>query len=529
MPRLAASKNVISKSQYLKGLQCKKALWLYRHRKELATPFSKETEQRLATGHNIGELAKQYFLEQGPTVEVQAPFWDVESGVRQTRSFLAEGENIIFEATAAAEQTYSRIDVLRRMPYGQIELIEVKATSKVKPYHIEDMAFQYYVFCSAEYSISACYMMLIDTSYVRQDELELGKLFQLCDISSSVLARQRKVLETSSQFSQMLSNYKREPQVAMGKHCSKPFECEYAEYCLSLRERPRGELFAARSLDEISAQTEMLSGGFIEESKVKKQLNESRLPRGYQVRSTILQRWINQLHYPLYFLDYECFQSPLPLFNQSRPYQPIPFQFSLHIQFKEGAQLKHISFLSKEYMNKNSNNNSTYGAFDPRLYFIQSLLQNCGNQGSIVVYNQTFESFINKSLARDFPTYRRDLLDINSRMKDLQQPFKKRWLYSPQQEGSTSLKSALAAFTSFSYQELAIANGFDAMNTYLDFLLGSNQKHSEQLLADLEEYNKMDTLALSLLLEAIQQLANQWQPAANSSSPSSGLELGILY
>ncbi|MEM9423331.1 MAG: DUF2779 domain-containing protein, partial [Spirochaetota bacterium] len=481
-----------------------KSLWLYRYRKDLAAPFSKETEQRLNIGHNVGELAQQYFQERGPTVEVHAPFWDVEGGACQTRSFLAEGEDVIFEATAALDQAYSRIDVLRRKPYGQMELIEVKAATKVKPYHIDDMSFQYHVFSNAGYAIDACYMMLINTGYTRQGPLELDKLFQFCDVSTPVRARGRKVLEASNQFSDMLGK-KVEPQIEMGNHCSRPFECVYVEYCQKLRQRPKGELFpkAVSELENIS-----------EEGGEKK----SKVPKRYQIRPDMLRRWLDALRYPLYFLDYECCQSPLPMFDQSRPYQVIPFQFSLHIQPEENAALQHVSFL---YMGDEPG-----GERDPRKPFIHKLLEHCGSEGSIVVYNQSFEASVNRSLARDFPSYKEALFALNARMKDMHVPFGKYWLYSPLQRGGTSLKTILPIYTSFSYEDIAMNNGLDAMNAYLAFLQGAVPEPAE-LRADLEEYCRLDTLALYLLLVAIKQELTR-KPII-SSFPSSGQLLDIPH
>ncbi len=512
MAGLAACKNVISKSQYLKGLQCPKSLWLYRHRKDIARQFSKETELRLAVGHNIGEVAKQYFLQRGVAVEVRAPFWNVEESSRQTRNFLAEAEDVIFEATAMAsnEQAYSRIDVLRRSNYGQVDLIEVKAATRVKAYHIEDMAFQYHVFASAGYSIRACYMMLVDTSYVRQGELELDKLFQFCDISSEVLARQRKVLEASSQFSRMLED-REEPLQEMGSHCHRPFSCEYLEYCRGLAARKeQGSLFGAVS------QESCRSSEAIWFAPSGQKAADPGIPDDYQICPEQLQHWLEQLRYPLFFLDYECFQSAVPLFDQSRPYQMIPFQFSLHIQRAKDAEPEHLSFL---HMNQS----------DPREPFLRALLAACEQEGSIVIYNQSFEASVNKSLAQDFPSCREALMQLNHRMWDMYLPFQKHWLYHPEQKGAAALKAVLPAFTSSSYQYLAIDNGLDAMNAYLGFMLDTySPEQTVGLRNALEQYCRQDTLAMSLLLSAMQQeLQRELQrelQAASQRSRSAGKE-----
>ena len=508
MPSLSARKDVISKSQYLKGLQCPKALWLYRYRKGLAAPFSKETEQRLALGHSVGELAKQYFSRLGPVVEVRAPFWDVDGAAQQTRSLLAEGETVIFEATAIGESrsSYSRIDVLRQNAEDseQIELFEVKAATRVKPYHIEDMAFQYHVFAGAGFCISACYMMLIDRRYVRKGDLELDKLFQLCDISSAVLSRQDKVAQAGAQFCTMLKSVN-EPQQKMGDQCRKPFVCDYIHYCETLpsaQGEPGRELFPGL-----------------------KTSGSPKAPKNYRIRPKLLAQWVESLEYPLYFLDYECFQTALPYFNQSRPYQMIPFQFSLHIQRWAEAPLEHHSFLHTAQGPQGGELKDCPS--DPRPEFIRALLAACGESGSIIVYNQSFESSVNKLLGADFPEASLALRQLNCRMKDLLRPFQRYWLYSPQQRGYTSLKAVLGAFTPLSYDDLAIDNGLDAMNAYLGLFFDSLPQGRAQLRQELEQYCKRDTFAMYMLLEVIRSELQQKSQAgaALRNAPTAYLRL----
>src|SRR5690606_31017163 len=118
----------------------------------------------------------------------------------------------------------------------------------------------------------------------------------------------------------------------------------------------------------------------------------------------------------------------IPLFDGTRPFQQIPFQFSLHIQEKPDGDLIHRQFLHKE-------------CSDPRPDFIKNLINSCEQEGTILVYNQSFEMTRNKELARDFPEFHTQLDSINHRMADLLIPFRSRWIYSPKQNGSVSIKA----------------------------------------------------------------------------------------
>ena len=177
--------------------------------------------------------------------------------------------------------------------------------------------------------------------------------------------------------------------------------------------------------------------------------------------------------------------------QNTRPYQQIPFQFSLHIQERPNSKLKHFEFLHQ--------NNS-----DPREDFIQNLIKycECKNNGSIIVYNQTFEKLRNKELAEDFPKYSDQLLKLYDRIIDLMIPFQKKWIYSPKQQSSNSIKKVLPAFTDLNYQDLEIKSGGDAMDIYADFIKCKTILENN-LVKNLLEYCKLDTYAMVKLLEEL--------------------------
>ncbi len=190
----------ISKSQYLKGLQCPKALWLYRHRKDLAPKIDPETQARFDTGHEIGQWAMKYF-EGG--AEVTLPYWDIQGAISATEQYIQDGKKIIFEATAKhpVNGCYSRIDILKRVEGSdEWDMIEVKSSTGVKDYHLDDVGFQYHVFCNAGYKIRKCFMMLIDKSYVRQGPIDPQSLLKLEDISDYVFAKQKEVETVAEQL-----------------------------------------------------------------------------------------------------------------------------------------------------------------------------------------------------------------------------------------------------------------------------------------------------------------------------------------
>ena len=204
-----------------------------------------------------------------------------------------------------------------------------------------------------------------------------------------------------------------------------------------------------------------------------------------------IKEWLDSLEYPLYYLDYETVMPAIPMFDNTSPYSQVPFQFSLHIQKEPHGKLEHIEFLHQEQS-------------DPRRSLAEALVKGCGKKGSIVVYNQQFEKTRNKELADLVPDLSADILAINERVVDQLVPFRNRYLYSPKQKSSASIKYVLPAFSDLSYKGMNIANGGDAMTKYLAFLNGSQTKEeSKQMFEDLFKYCGQDTYAMVLLMDVL--------------------------
>jgi len=487
--------SMLSKSQFIKGQQCTKALWYSRNRKDLTPPTDAAKQAMFSAGNEVGEWAKKCF-EGG--VEVTTPYFKVQEGAEATKALLAAGNSIIFEATAIHPEdgTYSRIDILRKIE-GDVafDLIEVKGSTGVKEYHIEDMSFQYRVFSSAGYRINRCFMMLINNQYERNGEIDPQALFKLEDITAEVASKQS---ELEQAMPHIIAAYigNEEPAASIGSRCSKPFDCDYIDHCWKhVPEYSIFDIFAGKKADEITA---MIGSYEI------KSLSDEQMPAGAKakdVRSFLsgeihseldsIRQFVSRLRYPLYYLDYETIGGAIPIFEGTKPFQAIPFQFSVHIEAAPDAELKHFEFLHKNQS-------------DPRKPFIEALLGFCGSEGSVIVYNQPFEKGVNESLMRDFPEQADAIKAINDRMIDLLVPFKNRWLYHPRQNSSASIKKVLPAFTDLSYEHLGIGNGQDASQKYLDFMQGKlRDADVKKLWADLTEYCGLDTLAMKALMDVL--------------------------
>lgn len=488
----------ISKSQYIKGLQCPKALWLYRRRPELAAPVTEAQQHLFDSGHAVEKLAWECFPG---GVEVTDPYYEIDRAVESTRRMIDQGATTIYEATAcSASGAYCRIDILHKEQQAEKwDLIEIKQSTSVKDYHVDDMAFQRHVFENAGYPIGDSFLMHLNKAYVRRGPLEYDKLFALENGNAAVAAKLTELPLQLALLKKMIRTSK-EPDRAVGPHCSSPFECEFTHYCWQdipethVRRFFTGsnlEAFLGREIHDIADVPFDFAG-----PKRQQILLDAHKTGKPHIDPSGINVFLKTLQYPLYFLDYETIFPAVPLFDASSPYQQIPFQFSLHIQETPDGSVKHIEYLHTD-------------PTDPRPGFAAALVDACGENGSVVVYNQGFESRINRELGALLPEYKKALDQINDRMVDLLAPFRSRVVYHPAMNGSASLKAVLPALVpELDYDGLAIADGTTASNMYLHCISGMcPEPEKKQIFADLRKYCAMDTWAEVKLLAFLYQNA----------------------
>ena len=478
----------LSKSDYLMGLDCIKALWLKKNRKEIMPEYDDATLATFDIGNQVQDLARDFYPD---GVMVEAESWDVENGSEITKK-LSETHNVLFEAFAKLPNgCFCRIDILVKNGDAW-DMIEIKSASSVKDYYIDDLAFQKYVFENAGYPVKRCKVLHLNNQYIRHGELDIKQLFAEDDVTEAVL---QKKSEVEMYVKGMLSyqTMPDEPEIPLHSSCS---DCPFYGYCgKDVPEYSIFDLLRADKADEFYNNTHSCEIKDLPLSycTTDKQLidRDCFLADRIHVEAEKVKEWLNSLEYPIYYLDYETVMPAIPLFDNTSPYSQVPFQFSLHIQKTPGGPLEHVEFLHQERS-------------DPRRSLAEALVKSCGKNGSIVVYNQQFEKSRNKELADLFPDLRDDILAINERVVDQLIPFRNRYLYSPKQKSSASIKYVLPAFSDLSYKGMNIANGGDAMSKYLAFLEGKQTpEESKQMFTDLLKYCGQDTYAMVLLMDVL--------------------------
>jgi hypothetical protein len=473
------------------GCQCAKRLYLHKYNPELKDARDIKQQAVFDRGTNIGLLAQQRFAGGVDAAPPDAYSYDL--AVAKTKAFIDQGATIIYEASFMYEGVLCAVDILEKKD-NTWHAYEVKSTTKVKTQHITDAALQYWVLTQCGLPLEDISIVTLNNQYVRMGAIDVMQLFMLHSVLPEVLEEQPFIQEKVTELKSMLAR-QQEPVVDIGPQCNSPYPCDFITHCFShmpvvnsvleLPGRTAWKLYNSgiKHLDEIPDTFELTD-------KVAHQLNHYRSGEVHINREAI-KEFLAPLTYPLYFFDFETIMPGVPEFDNSKPYQQIPFQYSLHVLRAPDTERIHYAYLGD-------------GINDPRKDLITSMLQHLGTVGSIICYNMSFEKGRIKELIHIFPDYENELLAINARVVDLMIPFAKRWYYHPLFLGRYSIKTVLPVLVpDLRYDELIIQEGGTASLVYAQLKLQDEftaATQREQLLA----YCELDTLGMVRIMQHLE-------------------------
>ncbi len=438
----------------------------------------------------MGDYAKKLFPN-GVEVDHTGSF---EEGLKSTKELISRRVPI-FEAALTYKQCYARADILEPVGEDEWNLIEVKSSTELKDVNYHDIGFQYYLYSGAGLKIKKCFLMCIDNTYVRKGEIEPRKLFKKIDITKEIKTTYSKTIEAN--MTEMIKTIADDtcPEIGIGAHCSDPYECPLIDKCWSfLPERNVFLLYRKKKLPMALIKDDILELTQIPESlelneKNQIQVDCEKTGKPY-IDRTKIKKFLDKIQYPAYYMDFETFASAIPIFDDSKPYQQIPFQFSVHVVKKKGASPEHYSFLAD-------------GPNDPRPNFMAELKEVMGTKGSVIAFNAGFEMGRLKECAKVLPIYKKWVESIEERIIDLLQPFRAFAYYHPQQDGSCSIKKVLPVLTGKSYADMEIGDGGTASSEYFRITFTEDNKDKDKVRKLLKEYCGLDTMGMVDIVEQL--------------------------
>lgn len=449
----------LSKSDYMLFLKHPAWLWLKKHDKHKLPPIDEGTQAMFDAGHKFEAYAEAIF-ENGVTLGFN-DFNEYNSLTERTQQALNDGATTIFQSRFVWGEYNCLPDIVDIVGDKEVDLYEIKSSTKVKDEHLYDLAFQRAVIEANGLKIRKIFVIYVNNEYVRHGEIVPTELTKMDDVT---LAVHNLAAFTESNMplalDAMKSDMMPDPNPIFLSKLGNKKEWQAIYDSITGAEKP----------DYSNAQP------------------------SYQKHE--IDVFLNELEYPLYFLDYETMSAVVPYFDGHRPYQQVPSQYSLHILDSPDAELR-----QKEYLHRENT--------DPSLPIAQHLVDDIGTSGSIITWNAGFEKSCNVTLGKLNPEFADAMEAINERIVDLMIPFKPKngWYSDPRFEGSASIKYVLPVVVpALSYKELDIQNGGSAQTLWMQAVLDGTREDKEKILDDLIKYCGLDTLAMVEIYNVLRNL-----------------------
>ena len=484
---MAARRPSLSKSRLISAWQCLKRVHLEKHHPELGET-SPQTESLWRTGHEVGEISQRLY---GTPDSVEIAF-DKRVGlmIARTRALVEGGVDFpIFEATFRHEGVLVRVDVL--VPDGSgWRMVEVKASTSVKEYHVLDCAIQDWVLRNSGIEVTSVSLAHINNRFVYPGNGDYSGLLIEHDLTDEVRTLEPTVLELLVSAREAVSGPR--PDVAVGAQCFSPYECQFVNHCW-----PSDTEYPVAGLGGSKAKLgEFVSRGYRDIRDVPADaVTAETQQRIHRVtcsekpeRLDGARRALEALPYPRYYLDFETIAPAVPFWAGARPYAATAIQWSCHIEDAPGM-LRHREFLDL--------------SGDPPMRSLTLELIEClGDEGPVFMWTRYEEGVLN-NLAELYPDLAAPLAAIVDRLYDLH-PLVKDNYYHPGMLGSWSIKAVMPTIDpDMDYAKLdGISEGTAASEGFIEAIQPEvSPERKAELDEQLRRYCRFDTEAMVAVVQ----------------------------
>ena len=485
----------LSKSSYCRGIQCREQLWLEKHKPEEKEEIN--NERVLTQGNDIHEIARYLF---GSHINIEYRE-NLSQMIEDTINTIDSYKDVIItEASFNYNHNFCSVDILKKNN-NTYEIYEIKSSTELKDVYINDASYQYYVLNNLGLKVTKVCLVHINSDYIRIGDLDLDQLFTKQDITKEVLELQSTVEKNIKEINKYVEEKEKTEDIT--ENCFKPYPCPFFKYCT--KHLPEKNVFDLPKL-QTRTKLKLYNQGIYEykdllnseiNDNIKQVIEYELYDKEDYIDKEAIKEFLNTLKEPLYFLDFETFQMPIPLYNYVSPYEQIPFQYSLHYIDKE---LKHKEFLAE-------------AGIDPRRSLAEQLVKDIPKDTTTLAYNMGFEKGVIKKLSELYPDLREHLLNIRENIKDLMIPFQQRKYYTKDMHGSYSIKYVLPALfpndPSLNYKNLdLIHNGGEAMASFQE-LTNKTKEEQNYIRERLLRYCELDTYAMVKIYEKLKEVTKE--------------------
>lgn len=475
---------LLTKSLFTKFIQCPKLAFISKHRKAMLPPLDTATKRIFANGEEVNVFNQSKGGKIISTI-------NVSSALEQTKKLLENtSPQTIYEAAIQSGETICRVDELQVAEDGSFTLIEVKSSTEPKEIYIQDICFQYAVLLNAGHKVSRAILRLINNQATTNDEIFLD-----VDMTAECVGR---LHSTQLRIKQALEVLKLSdiPVHEMSENCEDPYKCPMMEHCKKEAGFEGSKVLEIPRLGK--KKYSLIQEGIKDLKEVPLDLLDKTQLRILQymlegeryINKEAIQQFMGKLVYPLYFMDFETINRPLIKFPKTKPYQQVPFQFSIH-KMDNGGELTHFEYLHTDET-------------DPRESFALALSEAVGNEGTIISYNAPFEIMVVGQTASVIPLFKTKATFIKTQTVDLL-PLMRNHTYDPAYKGSFSIKTVSPALTGGgSYKDLAVGDGVAAQIAWEKMIVEKDPEKKQSLISDLKLYCAKDTMEMVNLFKFLE-------------------------
>ena len=488
-------KSSISKTDFILFLACQNWFWLKKNSLEILQSDESSQIPTSIQGDEWEDLVRTIYPDGRLII---GKFEDLQQVTEQA---IADGVKVLFQATAWHDVFVAKADILAFNEETQKwDLYEVKASTDTKDQYEYDLTFQRILFKKAGFEMGDNFLVLLDPEYVRQGEIEVSKLAKIVPMNEQVEELRSEVIFKMAEAKNIIIS-PHVPKKEKSHLTCKPNDCPCS--IVSYKDLPEYSIYNISRLNK-KKKVDLLQQGITDVQAVPvdyplsdKQSLQVQVAQSGEVLidKEAIREQLDNLTYPLYFLDYETFNFAIPNYPGYKPYQQVPFQYSLHIVHEPAGELQHKEFLS-------------FSKVDPAKELAEALSKDIApDGGSIIVWNKGFECGRNKEMAERYPAYAGFLKDVNSRVYDLMEIFSKQLYVDPAFKGSASIKAVLPVLCpDLSYKELEVQNGGMAMAAWYQIMRGEKpDSETPRTRESLLKYCELDTLAMVEVWRALQR------------------------
>jgi hypothetical protein len=502
---------LITKSAFKSFLQCPESFWFLWHQPGVLTHTELNDFEKMLAEQGKAVEARVYnrFPE---TVRVRSTG---DAAVQETNRLIHRGVQWIGQAAFATADFFAQADLIHVLDDGRIDIYEIKSSSGMqnvgqedeqevpsKEKHIADLAFQYCVAKAAGYDVATLHLVEINKEYRLYGVVDIEALLVINNVTAQVLDQAYGMKQHMNTALEKLES-KIAPTSCGCKYLPRKKQCpafsylhpqwmDYAVYDLARIGQSKARLISLVDagyvlIRDIPADYALLDG---HRDQVHTWNTNEVILRTNEINAAL-----SPLVYPLYFLDYETTSTAIPVYAGTKPYMQVPFQYSLHIIHEPGGDAQHVDYLHVDRDN-------------PMFALSDSLRSHIGDEGTVMVWNKTFESKCNQNMASVVREHSTFLYGLNDRMYDLMEIFSKRHYVHRDFKGSHSIKKVLPVLVpGLTYKDLAIADGGTATTQWKRMVFEfMNDAEKQKIKEALLEYCKLDTLAMVQVYKAVHAL-----------------------